>query len=1028
MQLNLYLAQVGQKTQSGLLLLLLAFAVLLAQNVNAQSTQINGKVSEENGSGLPGVTVSVKNTTRGTTTNAGGDFSINATAGDILVFSMVGFIPQEYTISSGQSSVNITLATQDSSLEEVVVVGYGTQRKEAVTGSVVSIKGDVMREVPAPNISQALQGRIAGVEMSQTSTRPGATMQIRVRGTRSLSADNNPLIVLDGIPFPGSIADLNPNDIKTLDILKDASATAIYGSRGANGVILITTEKGTKGSKPTVSYNAYYGMQEIFAKYPMMDGPTFNKYRKYAGTFTNAIDEDENANTDWQDLLYRKGVVTDHNVSVSGGTQSGSYNFGGGYYHNQGVLPTQQYTRYSLRGSVDQKIGNHFRVGFTNNSNFNQSKGNQVGVGGNLRASPLAVIRNPDGTLKRTVKTGIDEFFVLTRGVVEDLKDEWIDQSRGFATYNSMFGEVSIPWVTGLKFRTNLGLDFLQSNGGVFTGEGVNNVNPTTPSSASISNSQTYHWTVENILSYDRAFAQKHHINVVALYSAEQSRYNRSAMSARDIPSTAFQFYNIGHATGEITVNPNDQDYQQWGLLSGMGRIMYSYDDRYMISATLRSDGSSRLAPGYKWHTYPAVSAGWNITNEPFMKRFSMLNSLKLRVGYGQTSNQAIAPYATLGRLATRPYNFGDDNYAVGYYVSQLPNSNLGWEYSETWNAGLDFGLWKNRLTGTLEYYVTNTKDILLGLSLPSTSGVGSYTANIGQTQNKGIELALNGTIIENRNGWTWDAGLNFYSNKNRLVALASGQERDEGNSWFVGYNINAIYDYQKTGLWQESDPYLNILEPGGNPGMIKVKYTGGFNADGTPERRIGPEDRQIINVDPKFQGGFNTRVGYKGFDLGLVGLFRSGGLLLSNIHGPAGFMNLPTGRNGNVDIDYWTPENTGAKYPKPGGIISGDNSKYASTLAYFDGSFLKVRTITLGYNFNEKLLQNSNTKLRMYFTVQNPLVAFSSFHKESGLDPEPNSYGNENNASGGFQRRLLSVSANTPSTKSYVLGLNLTF
>ncbi|WP_367914699.1 SusC/RagA family TonB-linked outer membrane protein [Leadbetterella sp. DM7] len=1028
MQSNLYLILKDLRIHYGLRSLTFVLLVMGVFTSVAQERRIQGTVTDESGERLPGVTITVKNTVKGAITDAEGKFSILANPGEIIVFSMVGYVSIEHTLSASQAALNIALQSSDTSLDEIVVVGYGTQRKEAVTGSVVSIAGDRIREVPAPNISQALQGRLAGVEMSQTSTRPGATMQIRVRGTRSLSADNNPLVVLDGIPFPGSLADINPNDIKSIDILKDASATAIYGSRGANGVILITTDKGTKGSKPRIAYNSYYGIQEVFSKYPMMDGPTFNKFRKYAGIYTNAVDEDENANTDWQDEFYRQGYVTDHNVSISGGTTSGSYNFGGGYYQNQGVIPTQQYTRYSLRGSVDQKVGDYFRLGFTTNSNFNMSKGNQVGVGGILRASPLAVLNNPDGTLKRTVKTGIDEYYVLTRSVIENLKDQWISESRGYASYNSLFGEVSIPWVQGLKLRTNLGLDFLQNNGGSFTGEGVNSVNAATPSGASISNSQTYHWTVENILSYDRTFAKKHNLNVIALYSAEQNRYNRSAMGARDIPASAFQFYNLGQATGEITVNPNDQDYQQWGLISGMGRVMYAYDDRYMISATLRSDGSSRLAEGYKWHTYPAVSVGWNLSNESFMDNVTAINFLKLRAGYGQTSNQAIAPYATLGRLATRPYNFGDDNYAVGYYVSQLPNSSLGWEYSETWNAGIDFTALKNRLSGTIEYYVTNTKDILLGLGLPATSGVGSYTANIGQSQNKGIEISLNGRIIENRNGWNWDAGINFYTNRNKLVALASGQTRDEGNSWFVGYNINAIYDYEKIGLWQEGDPYLNILEPGGNIGMIKVKYTGDYNADGTPVRRIGPDDRQIMNVDPDFQGGFNTRVAYKGFDLSVVGLFRKGGLLLSNLHGPAGYMNLLTGRNGNLDVDYWTPENTGAKYPKPGGLISGDNAKYASTLAYFDGSFLKLRTISLGYDFNEKLLQKSNTRLRMYVTVQNPLVMFSPFHKESGLDPEPNSYGDENNATGGFQRRLLSVSANSPSTKSYVIGLNLTF
>jgi len=447
-----------------------------------------------------------------------------------------------------------------------------------------------------------------------------------------------------------------------------------------------------------------------------------------------------------------------------------------------------------------------------------------------------------------------------------------------------------------------------------------------------------------------------------------------------------------------------------------------------MISATLRSDGSSRLAPGKKWHTYPAVSVGWNISNESFMQNVSAINNLKLRLGYGQTSNQSIAPYATLGRLATRPYNFGPDTYAVGYYVSILPNPNLGWEYSLTWNYGLDFSLFNNRLSGTVEYYVTNTKDILLNVSLPNTSGVNSYTANIGETQNKGIEVSLNGKILDNRNGWTWEAGVNFYANKNKLVKLASGQTRDEGNAWFVGHNINAIFDYERIGLWQEDDSHLTLYEPGGNVGMIKVRYTGDYNADGTPVRPIGPDDRQIMDVDPKFQGGFNTRVSYKGFDLSTVAFFRSGGILVSTLHGSSGYLNLMTGRRNNVKVDYWTPENPNAKYPKPGGILSGDNPKYGSTLGYFDGGFLKFRTISLGYDFNYSVLKNSDVRLRMYFTVQNPFVMFSPFHKETGMDPETNSYGNENSAVASYPRRILTIGTNSPATRNYVLGLNLTF
>jgi outer membrane receptor protein involved in Fe transport len=412
------------------------------------------------------------------------------------------------------------------------------------------------------------------------------------------------------------------------------------------------------------------------------------------------------------------------------------------------------------------------------------------------------------------------------------------------------------------------------------------------------------------------------------------------------------------------------------------------------------------------------------------MSNVDLIDMLKLRVGYGQTSNQSINPYATLGLLNTRPYNFGD-TYSIGYYVSQLPNQNLGWEYSDTWNVGLDFSLLRSRLTGTIEYYILNTKDILLSVNLPPTSGVSSYMANIGQTQNKGVEFSVNGVILENPNGWSWEAGFNLYANRNKLVALASGQERDEGNSWFVGYPIDCIYDYEKIGLWQEGDEYLTVYEPGGNPGMIKVKYTGDFNADGSPVRQIGPDDRQIMSVEPDFMGGFNTRVSYKGLDLSAVGVFKSGGILISSLYSGQGYLNLMTGRRGNVKVDYWTPDNTAAMYPNPAGVLSGDNPKYASTLGYFDGSYLKLRQISLGYNLsrNNWIMNAGFEKLRLYLTVQNPLVMFSPYHKESGMDPETNSYGNENTAiSNAYQRRLLIIGTNTPSTRNYLIGLDLTF
>ena len=381
----------------------------LAQN----NILIKGRVTDENGQGVSRASVTVKGFNTGTTADENGNFEINAPSNGTLVISAINFAEMEVNVND-RTTVDVSLVSLERIESEVIVVGYGTQRKEAVTGSVASINGSRMREIPSPNISQALQGRLAGVEMSQTSTRPGATMQIRIRGVRSLSADNNPLVVLDGIPFMGSIADINPNDIKSIDVLKDASATAIYGSRGANGVILVTTEKGTRNRKAQINYNAYIGSQSVFAKYPMMDGPQFVAFRKAANStpraqqYLNGQDEFNDINTDWQDLLYQTGFVTDHNISLSGGSETGSYNFGGGYYQNQGVIPTQQYKRYSLRASIDQQIGQYFRLGFTSNNNFNKSEGNQVGIYSALSNTPIASPYNPNGTPRRAIRMSID--------------------------------------------------------------------------------------------------------------------------------------------------------------------------------------------------------------------------------------------------------------------------------------------------------------------------------------------------------------------------------------------------------------------------------------------------------------------------------------------------------------------------------------------------------------------------------------------------------------------------------------------
>lgn len=1007
----------------------------------AQTVTIKGIVKDNTGEPVIGASVIEAGTTNGIITDMNGNFTLKVPSKAKLTVSFVGYQTQTVDVA-GRSSLQIVLKDDTQALEEVVVVGYGTARKSDVTGSIANVNSKTLKEVPAQNFTQALQGRVAGVEINRTSSRPGSEQQIRIRGTRSLNASNDPLIVLDGIPFPGNISDINPNDIKTIDILKDASSTAIYGSRGANGVILITTNKGAQG-KATVSYNGYYGIVTLFSEYPMMDGPEFVKFRELAGANGSSWGkpgtmDDSSVNTNWQDLVFKNGMTTNHDISVSAGTEKGSYNFGTTYYKETAVLPDQGFERMSLRASIDQEIGKYLKVGITTQNSYSKTEGEESAPIYNiLQTNPTISPYNSDGSIRTEVIELNSSDKLLNPLLYNSVGEKHADDRKTFATYNSAYAEVK--FIDGLKYRLNLGLNYRQSNYGKFNAPGTPYMGYNADlAEATVSNALTTNWTVENMLMYDKKFG-KHSINAVAMYSAERTTYSFSTASATGITADAVQYHNLGLNTDKVTIDPNKQKYWQRGLLSYMARAAYSYDNRYMLSATFRSDGSSVLAKGKKWHTYPAVSAGWNIRNESFMESLDWLSSLKLRVGYGQTSNQAIDPYATLGAMKAVYYTAGSAGI-TGYFPNSVPNANLGWEYSSTWNYGVDFGLFNGRLSGTFEYYSQRTKDILMQLSLPASSGIASaYWQNIGETSNKGWELSLKGIIFENKNGWSWDVGFNIYGNRNKIEALAGEQGRDTANGWFEGKPIDAIYDYKKVGIFQKGEETAAAgYYTGAKPGDIKVAYNlvdgdpVTFDANGVPSRQINASDRQVIGTaEGNFQGGFNTTVAYKNFDLSIVGAFKNGGTLISTLHSPQGYLNMMSGRRGNMKVDYWTVDNPTNAYPTPGGTTgNNDAPAYASTLAYFDASYLKIRTITLGYNFSEKLLSNVGiSRARLYFTVQNPFVLFSPYNDETGLDPEPNSRVKENSATeGGLPTRFLSIGTNTPSTRNFIFGLNLTF
>lgn len=1009
-----------------LCLLLFLFFSIQAFAQTGQVT-VSGVVVNESGEVLGGVSVKNRDGTTITATDDSGNFNIRIATNSVLIFSSVGYIAQEITIGNTNRELRVVLLSESSILDEVVV-GYGVQRRQDVTGSIASVNSKVLREIPSANLTQALQGRLAGINISQSSTRPGATMQIRIRGSRSLLAANDPLIVLDGIPFAGTLGDVNPSDIRNIDVLKDASASAIYGSRAANGVVLITTFRGAAGA-PRVTYNGSHGTKTIAGKYQVFDAEEFVQLREVAGYTLYLPQEQEmiaaGRSTDWQDLMYQTGRVTDHNLNVAAGNETGQYSVGFGYYDESTVLPGQEYSRFSLRLALDQELGRYFKIGLSTQNNYSITNGEGASLMYQmLTMSPIAPSHNADGSVYLQPAYPTDDYY---NPLLIHEPDTWVQDRKRFTTFNSLYGE--IKFTDYLKWRTNVGLTYTQNNYGHFNASQTpfrgNN-----PSEARVTFQPGTSWTIENLLYFDKTFAQKHKVGAVAMYSAEENESYQFRADALDMMADFMLYYNLGYykeGSGNITIPAGNQWYSKRALQSFMARVNYGYDDRYMLTATARHDGSSVLAPGHKWKTYFALSTGWNISNEQFMQFQDVFSNLKLRAGFGQTASQAIDPYQTLGSLAQNKYNFGDEN-AFGYYVNNLANPSLTWEPTNTWNVGLDFALINNRFTGSVEWYRQDSHDLLYDKSLPPTSGVpGRVIVNEGKTRNQGMEFSLTSEIIRPATdrgfGWQIDANLAF--NRNEVLALSDDLTTDEGRGFFVGHPINVIYNYRKTGIWQ-IDEAGEAVSYGFRPGQVKLLD---YNNDG----KIDAADRHVYGqLDPDFEGGITNRMTYRNFDFTVVGFFRVGGTLISQIHQGNSYLNMLQGRRNQIKVDYWTPWNPTNEYPMPDGSNDQPAGNYGSTLGFYDAGFLKIRTISLGYNFESSMIRRLGvSSLRLYSTVQNPFVFFSDYmNRGGGLDPEGTNYGNSGytGGTGGVQARQIVAGLNTPPTRGFIFGLNVGF
>ena len=994
----------------------LLFVLISVTHGYSQNAQISGTVYDETGQPLPGATILVKGTTTGTTSDLDGKYSISAPATGTLVISFIGYNPQEVVVGN-QSVVNVNLIPNIDDLDEVVVVGYGTAKKSQLTGAISSVGSKEIGELPIKDARQALQGRAAGVDVTQPGSKPGSSPQVRIRGRRSFNASNEPLYVVDGIPLAGGIDDINPQDITSMEVLKDASATAIYGSRGSNGVVLITTKRGTVG-KTVVSLDAYYGINKELGRIDVFNGPEFAEYKREsrragegypAGPATPEADASifepveldgiaQGRTTDYPAGLLRNGSIQSYQLGVSGGSDKTTFFVSGNYFKDEGVIINQDYTRYTFRANIDHKITKNIKFGTSTLVSYSERNGENFNpLGGALAENPLGKPYDDEGNLIfLPTQDGL-----RTNPFAEIVEGAQADLTKNYRIFNSIFAQYDI--LPGLSYKMVFGPDITISRNGRFTGSQTN-ARRGGAATGSVDDRFTFNYTFENILNYTKTFKEVHNLNVTALQSIQRDKFEQSTISVLGIPAESQLYHRLGDASQITGANTN---LVEWSLMSFMGRVNYDFKNKYLVTATLRADGSSRFGANNRFAYFPSVALGWNIHSEAFMQNSSAIDQLKLRASYGSIGNQAINPYQTQALLGRTSYAY-DNVAAFGYRPNTIGNPDLRWETSTTLNLGLDFALWKSRVFGSLEYYITNTSDLLAPQPLPNSIGFGGFTTNIGETQNRGVELTISTLNVE-KGSFTWSSDIVFTKNTEEIISLPNGDDISAGR--FIGQPLTIFYDLKKIGIWQTSE--LDEAKSFGSvPGEIKIED---FNNDGV----INSLDRQFLgSAVPDFAVGFTNRFNFKGFDLSFFLYGRFGYMLRSQFHTQN---NSLAGRYNNLDIDYWTPNNPTNAYPRPN--VNQESAKYASSMEYFDGTFIKVRNINFGYTFTPEAAKKIGmTSLRLYSSIQQPFI-FANYRKEhKGIDPEVYVDGEQGVTAG-------SVNANvSPAVTSFTFGINAKF
>lgn len=1041
-------------------LLFLCFSLLMTLSISAQQQiSLSGNVKDTSGEPIIGASVKVVGSTIGTITDLDGNFVLQVPSQSTIEVTYMGYLSQTIPVN-GRRSISVALEEDTKSLDEVVVIGYGTVKKRDLTGAVSSVKSEDIVLNPGSNPMEALQGKVAGLDITRESGQAGSGIKMQVRGNRSIKMDekenalesdnyksSNPLFIIDGMP--GDYATLNPNDIESIEVLKDASSTAVYGSDGANGIVIITTKSG-KAGKAKVDFNAYFGVNGWATLPTMRSGDSYlqglRDAYKATGNWNSTADDEKLFSSaaayqahlagkylNWPDLLLQNNLTQNYSVAVSGGTEKTKAYFSLNFSDEEGQLEGDNYKVYSTNVRVDHSIQKWIRTGVNVQGSYvhrNRAYGKLINM---LRAVPLGEAYDENGNINKNPVVGDDSMISL---LLNNQSGVYKDQNQNLKLYVNPYLEIT-P-MNGLTFTTRLGGALQYSRNNYFQGQGSYQYYNTSGSSATGTNSSVYaqvtdkrdyDYKWENILSYNFDINKDHNFTVTGVTSWEHKRYDFTRLYQDNIADNKYLWHNIDTSNGRGWTS-----YEMRKKMAFIGRVNYSYKGKYLFAASVRHEGDSRLADGNKWHTFPAVSGAWRISDESFMEASrTWLDDLKIRLGYGITGTAKIAPYTSNANLLNGNYTIGGESVQTNYFSQNYANSNLTWEKSHNTNLGFDLTVLNGRVNLATDLYLTNTDGVILKREIPVVNGAYNastkyYTnVNLCETRNTGLEIALNTRNIATSD-FKWNSSVTFAWNKEKITKLTQGATERIVNGDYAlvkGHAVYSYYQYKKTGIWQKgeaADAAVFNMAPGDIkidvPGMHKESDGKWYRIDEKTGNKtyydasntyaIGDEDKQIIGKNsPDWTLGFKNTFIYKDFDLSIFTYARWGQMVdydLLGFYDPTGEGNFPTYFN------YWTEDNPSNDFPAANSSRAITNYTASSSLNYVDGSFFKIKNITLGYTLPSDIARKAGMeRCRIYGTITNPYI-YAKSHLLKDYDPEMNG------------------ELNYPSTRQLVFGVNVTF